>query len=119
MLFIDARESTRHTCTQKHRETLSFLIRNSLRTLPATTYIIYSVSSLPKALFSIARETEQRATGPWLRGYSRGAVTVVCIAPVFRFLSDSLFTCTYYHALAPPPGTEGEINERKVRRERS
>ena len=108
---------------RRHREHFSFL-SGTLRTLPPSTYIsLFPFLSSESSLFSIARETEQRATGPWLRGYSRGADRGVYRAglwsPLWLSLSPFLFTCTYYHALAPPPGTEGEINERKVRRERS
>lgn len=96
------------------------LLEQSLRTylFSGTCYFPLSLFSLlcspspgvPVTSFlSVARETEHRAGRSALRRH-----------PSFHpAVTSADVHCYHATALAPPPGTEGEINESKVRHERS
>lgn len=94
---IDARVSTRHTSTQKHRKHFSLFFRDATLSV---LFLFLSVSRrlfpfLFRKLFSVARETEQRATGPCY------ATTLVVLIDVSRrSLVFSLTLSLYVHLLS-------------------
>lgn len=80
------------------------------------------VSSIISFSLSLSGVPATRSSSPCLTHTKPS--TVRAVSPYARELSAPFIVLTtgnvhFYHAtaLAPPPGTEGEINERKVRRE--